>query len=394
MKLLRSVQLTALAVLGLSLLLSSCAVIEGPDYNPRAFTGGADEHKIKFMTLDMNRRIDPADLKPTDRSYRVGAGDVLKINIVEVLDTDATTMVMPDGKLYYDVARGVPAVGRTLPELEKSLATALKDAYPFPIVNINTVRVQSATYSVMGQVVSPGVYELPRPTSVLDAISLAGGVRSSEIASRTQNLADLRRSVLLRDAKIIPVDFESLVERGDMTQNVYLKPGDYLYLPTKGTDKVYVLGNVRTPRAVPYSSDLTFVKALAIAGGPMPSTFRKGLLLVRGATTPDPEVAPIDVASILNGNATDFHLQPGDVIWVPKSPWEKLQQYATAAVDSAVSTIAIQEAAGDNNGGGGNNSNSQTNGSTGSTRSSSTTTTATTPSGETIRLDISTGPES
>ena len=389
MNLLRRISQLALLAAAAGLSLSSCAVLKEPDYDPRGFTGSATEHKLQFMNVALNRRIDPADLKPTDHSYRVGAGDVLKINIVEVPDTDTTTMVLPDGKLYYDVAPGIPAVGRTIPEIERSLSTALKDAYPFPIVNINTIKVQSATYSVMGQVVTPGVYELPRPTNVIDAISLAGGVRSSEVNSRTQNLADLRRSVLLRNGKIIPVNFETLIERGDMTQNVYLKAGDYLYLPTKGSEKVYVLGNVNTPRSVPYSSELTFVKALAIAGGPRPSTFRKGLLLIRGATTPEPQVAPIDMTEILHGKGTDFHLQPGDVIWVPRSPWEKLVEYAQIAVDSAVSTIAIQDTA--NNSGGNSSSSLNSTGSSSSSNASSAT--VTTPGGENIQLDISTGPQ-
>lgn len=377
--------LLASAAAGLSL--TSCAVFKEADYDPRAFKGSASEHKLQFMNVDLKRRIDPKDLKPSGHSYRIGAGDILKINIVEVADTEATTMVLPDGKLYYDVAPGIPAVGRTIPEVERQLATALKDAYPFPVVNINTVKVQSATYSVMGQVQRPGVYELPRPTNVLDAISLAGGVRSTEISSRTQNLADFRRSVLLRDGKIIPVNFEALIEQGDMTQNVYLKPGDYVYLPTKGTEKVYVLGNVNKPGSVPYSSELTFVKALAIAGGPRPSTFRRGLLLIRGANTPTPQVAPINMVEVLHGNALDFHLQPGDVLWVPRSPWEKLMEYANVAVDSAISTIALQETASGDNGG------SSSSASLNDTRRNVETTTVTTSTGEQIRLDISTGPQ-
>lgn len=383
----RSIQL-ALTLAAAGLGLSSCALLNNGDYDPRAFSGGATEHKLQFMNVALDQRISPADLKPSQHSYKIGAGDILKIDIVEVPDTEATTMVMPDGKLYYDVAPGVPAAGRTIPDLERSLAESLRDAYPFPIVNINPVKVQSATYSVMGQVVTPGVYGLGRPTSVLDSISLAGGVRSSEIGNRTQNLADLRRSVLLRNGRIIPVNFEALVEHGDMTQNVYLKPGDYVYLPAKGTEKVYVLGNVNNPRAVPYSSDLTFVKAIAMAGGPMPSSFRNGLLLVRGASTPAPQVAPVNLSEILRGNGADFHLQPGDVIWVPRAPWDKLLEYANVAVDSAVSTIAIQEAADRYGNDGGGNSASLNN-----TRSRATTsTTVTGPDGQDIQLDISSGP--
>ncbi len=67
--------------------------------------------------------------------------------------------------------------------------------------------------------------------------------------------------------------------------------------------------------------------------------------MIRGATTPAPKVTSVILSAILGGKAPDFFLQPGDVIWLPKAPWQKLSEYAEAAVESAVSTIAIQEAA-------------------------------------------------
>tara|TARA_R110002096_G_scaffold16106_15_gene55053 strand:- start:2123 stop:3280 length:1158 start_codon:yes stop_codon:yes gene_type:complete len=364
------------------LVVTSCSLLsnEGTDQLRASYGGTAEEAKLSFMKLDSRNRISPSDLVPENGVYRVGAGDMLKIEVVEVNNTETTTMVMPDGKLYYDIAPGIHAIGKTIPQLERELASALKDVYPLPIVNINAVRIRSSSYSVMGQVVTPGVYEIGKPTTVLDAVSLAGGIRSSEVASRTQNLADLRRSVLIRNGQIIPVNFEELIEKGNMRHNVYLRPNDYIYLPTKGNEKVYVLGNVRRPQAVPYSSELTFVRALASAGGPAPSTYRKGLLVIRGATTTSPHVAPVDLQSVLKGGTADFHLQPGDVIWVPKAPWQKLAEYGLAAVDSAVSTIAIQEAS----------DNGDSNGSLNSTSSSSTSTS----SGSDVQLGISTGPES
>ncbi len=336
----------SLLALLMSSLLTSCSVFYSDEtFDPRSSYGGtAEEAKLVFMKLPSRRSIAPSNLRPSDAAYHVGAGDMLKIEVVEVPDTEATTMVMPDGKLYYDVVPGIYAIGKTLPELEKELSFALKDFYPKPIVTINAAKVRSASYSIMGQVVTPGVYEIYKPITVLDAVSLAGGIRSSEVASQTQNLADLRRSVLIRNSNIVPVNFERLIEKGDMSQNVYLKPDDYIYLPMKGNEKVYVLGNVRRPQAVPFSSELTFVRALATAGGPAPSTYRKGLLVIRGAATQTPQVAPVDLQMLLRGGMSDFHLQPGDVIWVPRAPWEKLSEYGLAAVDSAVSTIAIQEA--------------------------------------------------
>ncbi|MEQ1843679.1 MAG: SLBB domain-containing protein, partial [Verrucomicrobiales bacterium] len=218
------------------------------------------------------------------------------------------------------------------------------DLSPEPIVVVTPVQTRSQQYSVLGQVQKPGVFGLERPTTLLDAVSRSGGIRSSQIGDRTVNLADLRRSVLLRGDKIIPVDFERLVEQGDMTQNVFLQPDDFVILPAKGGEKVYVLGNANRPGSVPYSSDLTLIKAIASAGGPAPSSYRTGLLLLRGATTPNPTVARVDLNNLLHGGGADFHLMPNDLVWIPKAPWQKLSQYARVALDSALTTIAIQQA--------------------------------------------------
>lgn len=334
------------------LLVTSCKVSLPHHRNGKNLRGALAGHRLpdpkqKFTKVNMGHRISAADLRPDGSTYRIGAGDIVTIELAQTPDTTATTMVMPDGKIYYDIAPGVPAVGKSVPELEEALAVALKDYYQDPVVNIFPVKVNSRTYSIMGQVLTPGVYELTYPTTVLDSVSAAGGIRSSEVASRTENLADLGRATVIRNGRFLPVDFQGLIERGDMSQNVYLRPGDYVYLPAKGTEKVYVLGNAIRPRAVPYSSDLTFVKAIASAGGPAISTFRSGILVIRGATTPTPEVLPVDLGSVLRGGTTDFYLQPGDVIWMPKAPWQKLTEYAEVAIDAAVSTISLQEFADD-----------------------------------------------
>ncbi len=383
--------LTVLTLLCTAILLANCAhPMANNRFDPRtSYTGTAEEIRLNFMKVRSGRRISRSDLVPGDGSYKIGAGDILKIEIVEVPNTETTTMIMPDGKLYYDVAPGIPAIGKTIPQLEKTLSDALQDVYPMPIVNINAVRIRSSSYTIMGQVITPGVYQIDKPTNLLDSISLAGGIRSSEVANRTQNLADLRRSVLIRSGKIVPVDFERLIESGDMSQNVYLRPDDYVYLPTKGNEKVYVLGNVRNGRAVPFSSDLTFVRALAYAGGPAPSTFRKGLLVIRGATTTSPQVAPVDLQAILHGKIADFHLQPGDVIWVPRAPWQKLGEYGITAVDSAVSTIALQEAS--NSGRSESNGNGSLN-STGNNNATSNNSSAGNNSINDVELNLSTGP--
>lgn len=322
-------------------------VATGPKQELTPVSGNCDTQHLEFVPVQVARKITGEDLQPARGDYRVGPGDELRIEVVEVPDTSAKALVMPDGFLYFNVAPGIQASGRTIGELENQLSRELRDVYQDPVVSVHPEKVGSQLYSVMGQVINPGVYDLSRPVTLLQAISQAGGLRSTEVGARAENLADLGRTVLLRNGRVMDIDFRSLVECGDMTQNVYMRPGDYLFVGAKGSQQVYVLGMVQRAGAVPFDTQLTLIKALAAAGGIEPTAFRKGLLLVRGIGQGGkvPEVARVDLMEIIHGQAEDFHLEPYDVVWVPKAPWKKLGEYAELAVASAISTIAVQEAA-------------------------------------------------
>lgn len=326
--------------------LAGC-VCTGPKTELIPVSGNCDSKHLEFVPVNVAKRIAADDLQPQRGEFRVGPGDELRIEVVEAPDTAAKALIMPDGFLYFNVAPGIRATGRTIPDLEKQLADSLRDVYQDPVVSIHPEKVGSQLYSVMGQVISPGVYDLAKPVTLLEAISQAGGLRSTEVGNRAENLADLGRSVLLRKGQVMDVDFSALVERGDMSQNLYMRAGDYLFIGAKGNQQVYVLGMVQRAGAVPYSSDLTLIKALAASGGIEPTAFRHGLLLMRGVGQGcrNPEVARVDLMEIIHGEAKDFHLQPYDVIWVPKSPWKKISEYAQVGVVSAISTIAVREAA-------------------------------------------------
>jgi hypothetical protein len=64
----------------------------------------------------------------------------------------------------------------------------------------------------------------------------------------------------------------------------------------------------------------------------------KRVAIVRGSSR-SPRIAIVDLEELMTGETKDFRLQPDDIIWVPKSPWEKIEEYAELAVRTAVSTL-------------------------------------------------------
>lgn len=301
---------------------------------------GADG--LVFQGVVAESALPAGALKPEAGAVRIGPGDVLDIEIVETPNTRATVLVMPDGMLHYDLAGGIQAKALTLPQLERKLAERLQEYYPFPIVSINLTSAQSKSYTILGQVNKPGTYPMGQPTTLLEAISGAGGFLSSELGGKTQDIADLGRSIVVRDNKIVPADFEALVKRGDMSQNIYVRPGDYIFLPAEGNEKIFVLGAVNRPTGVPYSSRVTVVSAIAAAQGPRSNAHTGRAILLRGSLKA-PQAAVVNVRGILRGREPNFHLQPGDILWVPKEPWYKLEEYGRVAAEGAGTSIALQQ---------------------------------------------------
>ena len=93
--------------------------------------------------------------------------------------------------------------------------------------------------------------------TLLEAIGRAGGPlnisggRDLGFGYTTEEVADLRRSFVIRQGQLLPVDFYRLYQLGDVSQNIYLQPDDFVYMPAAGAKNVYVLGAVVQPRAIP-----------------------------------------------------------------------------------------------------------------------------------------------
>jgi polysaccharide export outer membrane protein len=297
---------------------------------------------LNFTNVSLNLAPDRKLLIPPDERYILGPGDIIEIEIAEVGGTLARTFVMPDGMVYYDLAGGIHAEGLTTTELSKNLREALKRDYTNPLVNVSLVEVRSRRYWILGRVFKPGLYPLRQPTTLLEAISQAGGLFTSRFSGTTEELADLSNSVVIRDGDILPVNFEKLVRSGDTSQNIYLRHNDYIYLPSAATSTVLILGSVAAPQAVGYKDSLTLIDCIAQCKGPAKGAYLKEVVIVRG-TLDKPAASIVNLQAILTGKETNVLLQPGDIVWIPKRPLGLLEATVKLVFQDAARTIASGE---------------------------------------------------
>jgi polysaccharide export outer membrane protein len=292
-------------------------------------------------------RVDPAWLQPPSEPFTLGPGDRVEIQLLGDPASKAVTVIAPDGKLYFDLLPGLDVWGMTLSQTEASIkknySQYVRDP---PAVSVTLREVASRHVWIMGRVQAPGIYPLAAPMTLLEAIAEAGGTMSlasyqdQEAAGVGEELTDLRRSFIVRQGKCLPVDFERLLREGDLSQNIYLEPDDFIYFPGAAARDVYVLGAVTQPRLVPYHSGMTMAGAIAGGYGTLTGAYLSHVAVVRGALS-RPTMRVVDYRRVIRGEAADVALEPGDIVFVPMSPYRYLEHYLDVILDTFGSSVAI-----------------------------------------------------
>ncbi len=318
-----------------------------------------------LATVTPSEPLDPALLRPAADFFRLGPGDQLEIEVLGQADTQATVTVGPDGKIYYYILPGLDVWGLTLAETRERVGQELRRfVRSEPAVSISLRGVASQRVWVLGRVNTPGIHTLGGPTTLLDAIAQSGGMATAGSGGATgagdaaaavsgggPESADLERAFVLRQGKVLPVDFHKLLREGDITQNIYLRPDDFIFLPGLRTSEVHVLGAVAYPQSARISGSLTLAQAVALAGSTVPDAHVSQVAILRGSLS-EPRMGIVDLGDIVHGRAADVRLEPGDIVYVPYTPYRTLNRYANLVLDTFARTVGVnlgsQAAGGDN----------------------------------------------
>ncbi len=272
----------------------------------------------------------------------LGAGDVLRFALFgepTLLMDDV--FVGPDGRVSYLEAQGVMATGLTIDELRQKFDEELSKFRRSPRTMITPVSFQSKKYYVLGRVSQKGVFTLDRPVTVIEAVARARGFETGMTDQNLSDMADFSRSFIARRGERVRVDFEKLFMQGDLSQNIPLEPGDYLYFSGIDAQEIQVLGEVKNPGLISYTSGASTIGSIAQRGGFTEKAWKGKVLVVRGSLN-RPETFVVDSSAILSGRETDFKLQPRDIVFVNSRPFVKAEELldvlASAFVQAAVIT--------------------------------------------------------
>jgi polysaccharide export outer membrane protein len=116
----------------------------------------------------------PAALSP---DFVIGPEDLLQVSVWKNESLSRQLPVRPDGKISMPLLHDIQASGLTPMQLRDKISAALAEFMPNPEVSVTVLEVRSYRVSVLGEVQKPGVLQLKAPTTVLEALALAGGFR-------------------------------------------------------------------------------------------------------------------------------------------------------------------------------------------------------------------------
>lgn len=257
--------------------------------------------------------------------YLLGPQDVLDIAVFGEADLTRSVTVRPDGKISFPLVGEMLVAGLTTVQVGEKLTLALKPYLKNPRITVTVSQARPDFVYLVGQVQSPGAYEIKTGWTVMEAIAQAGGLTPR---------AALRKASLLRRRtnESIPLDLERIVLRGDQTANVPLEGGDVIMVP-EFLNRVLVWGSVRNPGAFDLNEGARVLDALLAAGGPAEKASIESVGVIRQVAEGKRVVfATVDVTKILRtGDQTqNVLLQHADVVYVPlnnRITWQEILSY-------------------------------------------------------------------
>jgi polysaccharide export outer membrane protein len=274
-------------------------------------------------------------LASSSASFQLGKGDILSISVYDEPDLTLDSVpVRPDGKVAFPLIGDVEVAGRNVEDVSNEIRERLLQFVLEPKVSVVVTEFNSLDYTLYGEVVNPGVYPLTTDVSITAAIAKAGGLTKGQFRASSVELADLTHAFLARQGQVMPVDFVRLIRHGDMRFDIDLQPGDYIHIPSGLSKEVYILGEVNEPALFAFRESMPMSRTLALAEGFTVDADLSRIHIVRGALH-NPTVIVSDFQKVVNGQAQDVQLEPGDIVYVPPTT---LTRYART-IDKIVPTI-------------------------------------------------------
>jgi len=286
-------------------------------------------------------------------NYILGPADVIKIDILNVPELSKTTVrISNDGTISLPLIGRVPAAGLTADQLRQELEEKWGENYlQDPQVTVFVEQFKATPVSVIGAVEKPGLYPLTGRRTLVEMLSMAGGLGKKNTApaghsvyvTRKSGFGNLRHveGMNLVAPDQVEIDLKRLLYSHDEALNVEIKPSDVISVSK--ADVIYVVGAVKQPGGFVMEDrdNISVMQAVAMAQGFYGSPAKKSARIIRRSQDGTKTEIPVNVGKIFKGHAPDVVLAANDILYIPDSTSKTATKRALdSGVGMAVTTIS------------------------------------------------------
>ncbi len=261
--------------------------------------------------------------------YFLGPGDQVAIQVLNADEIDNKPVpIDADGFLRLPLIGKIQAAGLTVDQLEAALVRQLSVYIKTPQVAVSVAEFRSQPVSVMGSVRNPGVHQVQGRKTLLEILSMAGGITDdagySVKITRRKEYGPIPLASAAADSTgnftVAELNLTSLLEARNPQENIEIKPFDVITVP-RG-ELVYVMGQVKKPGGfvLRQRENISALQALSLAEGLVTAASPQNARILRtvAGASQRTEIY-LDLRKIMQGKAPDVPLLPNDVIFIPMS---------------------------------------------------------------------------
>jgi polysaccharide export outer membrane protein len=302
----------------------------------------ASDPQLKLGPMKVLEQFEPA----VDEQYTLGSGDEISLDFPGRPELNGKRVVGPDGRITLSLVGPITVADKNRDEVAKLVVDALTPYYKELSVTVNIDKYSSNRVVVIGSVQHPGVLYFDNTPTLLDVIARSGllataGNGTGAAAASTGDGIPLRCAIYRGNDQVVWVNLRQMLQGGNSMADVRLRRNDVVFVPARQESFVSVLGNVMHSGAISLTPESTLASVLAQAGG-LAEGSAANIQVIQPSTG---RTSTIPFKSILTLTGIDeIKLQPGDVVFVPKSGFYKatwvVQRLSAVASLGAIVAIA------------------------------------------------------
>lgn len=263
----------------------------------------------------------------------IGPGDLLQVKVFDTPELDQSVRVTDAGSIPLIVGGDVQVSFQPPEAAARRIESALLDGHFLlhPHVSVSIAEYATQKVTVLGEVKAPGAYAIDTPRSILDVLTLAGGLN---------DVAD-RRIVIERLTTRERIQyFVSNAPDVALGSAIAVNPGDSIIVPKAGI--VYVLGDVARPGGYAMTNNdaqISVLQLIARAGGTNHSAVPSRAKLIRKSGNAYTE-SLLPLSAMQKGKQADLTLHADDIIYVPFSYFRNFGMQASG-IAASVGSAAV-----------------------------------------------------